>query len=73
MALQAVDFKPSSNIQQIDYDPEAQELVVAFKSGGTYRYDGVSQNMADGFANAESAGKYLHTFVKGQHVATKIG
>lgn len=73
MALVDIPIAESSNIKSIQYDVDAQTLVVAFKAGGVYQYDGVSQDKADGFASADSAGKYLHTFIKGAHQHTKIG
>lgn len=73
MAERQIPIASSSNIQGVAYNDDTQVLTVQFKSGGTYTYDGVSSEKADGFSSAESAGKYLHQNLKGQHIATKIG
>lgn len=39
-------------------------LVVAFKSGDVYRYDGVEKDLADGLAAAASKGTYLNAVIK---------
>lgn len=70
---QEIPFAPSSNIQRIVYDPDTQQLTIAFQQGGTYRYSGVSEETARGFETARSAGSYHHSFIKQQHQFEKIG
>jgi KTSC domain len=58
----------SSLIAQAAYDDEAQELTIVFKSNGAkWHYSGVSQDEADSFAGAGSAGQYFLQNIKGQH------
>ena len=64
MAQREVSFAASSNIQSAAYDDETQELTCVFAHGGTYVYSGVPASVIDGFANAPSAGQYLHQFIK---------
>ena len=63
----------SSNIAKVEYDDDAKKLHVTFKNGGTYEYDDVPKDVAEGFEAAESAGKYFHAnIVKGGYVYRKI-
>ena len=48
----------SSVIDTATYDPAKMLLVLHFKSGKAYSYDGVPQKVVDGLLSAESAGKY---------------
>lgn len=64
VAAEPISFTPSANIQSIAYDPDAQQLVVAFKSGWIYRYSDVPQDIADGFGQSLSANQYLRLFVE---------
>ena len=56
------DLQPvnSSNIAAIGHDPEASQLHVAFKNGGTYVYDGVSPDQHKALIEADSIGSHLH-------------
>ena len=55
----------SSNVNQIGYDDETQELVVQFAKGGQYIYSGVPADIADGVINAPSVGQALNLDIKG--------
>lgn len=55
----------SSHIQSAGYDPDTQELHIAFKRGGTYIYHGVPQDAADEFFDAPSHGKHLQSEIIG--------
>jgi hypothetical protein len=73
MAYVEIPTAQSANIQRVEYDADSQTLRVEFKgSSGVYEYDGVSQDVAGGFERAESAGKYLHNFIKGQYTHRKV-
>lgn len=54
----------SSNIESAGYDPATRTLTVKFKNGGTYHYDGCTQDHYDGLCSAESPGKYLHKHIR---------
>lgn len=62
----------SSTIHAIGYKPEGQALIVEFKSGGTYRYDGVPQAIYEGLLAADSKGKYLNQNIIGSYYTEKI-
>lgn len=54
----------SSNIKNVAYDSEAQEMVVTFVRGGSYAYPGVTEEKALQLANAPSAGSLFHAEFK---------
>jgi KTSC domain len=54
----------SSNLAQIGYDQEAQELYVEFISGSTYVYSGVPESTAQEIMNADSKGSYFNREIK---------
>lgn len=63
----------SSNIAAVRYDDDTQKLEIDFKQGGTYEYDNVPKDVAEGFESAPSAGKYFHAnIVKGGYNYRKI-
>ena len=72
MPEREVAFRPSTNIKRILYDPDTLTLTVHL-NGGVYQYNGVSEETAQGFETADSAGQYHHAFVKHQHEYKKIG
>jgi hypothetical protein len=61
----------SSVIDTATYDPAKMLLVLHFKSGKAYSYDGVPQKVVDGLLSAESAGKYHHAHLKGKYQQPK--
>ena len=64
--------KNSSQVESFRYDPAARVLSVTFKTGGEYHYDGVPQDVVDGFKKAESAGKFLSSNIKGKFKHSKM-
>ena len=63
--------KESSAVARIDYDEDANEMLVAFKEkdgkgGGIYLYSEVSKNDYRGIASASSAGSAVGKFIKGR-------
>lgn len=68
----ALDTRLGSHIEDHKYCAETGHLTVTFAGGRSYRYEGVSQETADGLASAESKGRYLHASVIGKHSAVKI-
>lgn len=55
----------SSQIEEIDYDSEKQELGIVFKrSNSRYIYFDVSEDEYNEFINAESIGRHFGTYIK---------
>jgi hypothetical protein len=57
----------SSNVDAVKYDAVASELHVRFKHGGTYVYEDVEPEDAEGLMHASSPGQYLHANIIGSH------
>lgn len=62
----------SSNIVAIGYDAATQELEVEFRSGGIYRYSGVSQEQHEALIKAESIGKHFQAEIRNKFPSSKV-
>ena len=69
MSYQDID---SSNIAGFDYDEERKLMDVTFKDGSEWRYHGVEPHVAEGFPAASSARKFLDSYVKPFHQASRL-
>lgn len=54
----------SSNVRGYSYDAGSKALTVTYKSGGTYRYDGVPPNVAKALSRNKSVGQTINRMVK---------
>lgn len=54
----------SSHVDAIDYDPKQKRLIVHYKTGKSYNYEGVSQAEYDALEAADSIGSHLHKHIK---------
>ena len=61
MHLQTVN---SSSLEQAGYDAQRRQLIVVFKSGAAYRYDGVPAALYEGLLQAESKGRFFIAYVR---------
>jgi hypothetical protein len=57
----------SSMIRRIVFDDEAGTLLVSFRSGLRYIYEGVPRAIYDAFGKAASAGRFFNDEVKGRY------
>ena len=71
--IRVISFAPSSQIAAIQYDTVNMRLIVEFQRGGVYEYYQVTEDVANGFEQAPSAGRYLATYVKGIYDYAKVG
>lgn len=62
----------SSSIDAIGHAPATNALTVRFKSGETYRYDGVSPAQHAKFVGAASVGKHFQNHILPKFKATKV-
>lgn len=69
MEMQFVD---SSNIERIGYDSDSNTLRIEFKSGRTYDYFNVPENVFDELRHASSVGGYHARNVKNCYSYTEI-
>ena len=67
------EFEPvsSSNIDAYRYDENSKTLWIKFHGGRVYRYEAVSQDVADGIGTAGSPGGYFHANIKGAYRYTR--
>ena len=54
----------SSNIAEVDYSAESQELFIKFTNGATYKYEEVPPRVYSDFLKAESKGKFFHSNIR---------
>lgn len=68
MTANPIAMRPlaSSSVTAYGYDEATGTLAVQYKSGHTYRYEGISPDQAAGFATAKSAGRYAHELLRGR-------
>lgn len=57
----------SSTIKESIYDYDALKLSIKFKSGTTYTYDEVEEEVYEDFKNSESKGAFLAKKIKGNY------
>ena len=57
----------SSMIRRIVFDDEAGTLLVSFRSGLRYVYEGVPRAIYDALGKAASAGRFFNEHVKGRY------
>ena len=62
----------SSNVSEVGYANETQEVYVRFLNGSLYVYKGVPQFEFDGLLNAPSVGAYLHRNYKNVYPYERI-
>lgn len=62
-----MDWTPlaSSNLSAMRYDEQSRTLQIRFHSGRSYDFKDVPADVADGLKQADSAGKYFNSSIKG--------
>lgn len=66
------DHVESSNIESIGYDSKSQTLEIEFLNGSIYQYFDVQHHIYDELMNADSHGKYLAAYIKGNYRYSKV-
>jgi len=51
----------STNIERVDYNSALQQIIIHFKSGGSYQYANVDPFIHQGFINSKSLGKAFNS------------
>lgn len=62
----------SSNINNVEYDPDQLILRVTFSNGGKYEYEGVLQEVVDEMLSASSVGSYFYSNIRMNYPYTKV-
>lgn len=63
----------SSNLRAVAYDQGSRVLVVRFRDGSVYEYEGVPGHIFDGLMAAGSKGRYHHLHIVGRYPYRKVG
>lgn len=72
-ANKQLQLKASSTIQSAAYWPKKQYLLVSFKSGHTYSYQGVGQTVLEYWEGAASAGSFFYYNIRTSYPYQKVG
>ena len=62
----------SGRIHEIGYDEDSETLVVRFRRGGTYYYDGVDADIFEKLQGNASPGAYFDSAIKGKFKHRKV-
>ncbi len=62
----------SSNIVRTEFDTESKMLVVEFKNGMRYQYEGVPHEVYTRFRMTESQGKFFSSDISKKYKFTKL-
>ena len=62
----------SSNITKADYDTESKNLIVEFKNGLKYEYEGVPHQIFTQFRMSESQGKFFNSKIAKTYKYKKV-
>ena len=63
----------SANITRSEYDTESKEMIVEFKNGTRYIYNGVPHNVYTKFRMSESQGKFFTAEISKKFKYAKLG
>ena len=63
----------SANITRSEYDTESKEMIVEFKNGTRYIYNGVPRNVYTKFRMSESQGKFFTSEISKKFKYAKLG
>lgn len=71
MENQAIKVE-SSTIDEMYYDLLERKLIVTFKNGSKYQYDGVPEDVFKELISTESIGKYFASNIRNKYTTTKL-
>lgn len=63
----------SSNLSAVGYDPVSKILRISFRSGSTYDYFDVPENIYTGLMNSTSKGQYHNARIKWMFRYHRVG
>ena len=62
----------SANITKSEYDTESKEMIVEFKNGMRYQYEGVPHEVYTRFRMTESQGKFFSSDISKKYKFVKL-
>ncbi len=69
--ITTISFEESTSIRGAEYDPMMRTLTIHFRSGGVYDFLEVPRSVFQEFANAESAGRFFHEYIRNEYDSMK--
>jgi lysyl-tRNA synthetase class 2 len=63
----------SSNLSGCDFDKETMTLTISFRSGATYSYAGVPEEVYESLRTAGSPGQYFNAAIKNAYGGVRVG
>lgn len=70
--MEWINTPESSNLERFGYDASTMVLQVDFKSGGTYDYFDVPEQVFEGMKSATSKGSFLAQNIKGAYRYARV-
>ena len=67
-----MDSVESSFVDSVGYDELGKRLVVRFKSGSIYKYQGVPKDIYLGFMEDESKGRFYSKHIRGKYESKQL-
>jgi hypothetical protein len=62
----------SSNLSEVSYNSETQEMVITFKTGNQYSYRNVPQSVYMSLQRAPSPGSYFYKNIRSSYAGTEV-
>lgn len=72
MAILRMEPVQSKSIRAVGYDAFSKDLVVTFRTGASYLYEGVQAPTFHALKHASSVGSYFAHNVKDKHLSRKL-
>jgi hypothetical protein len=63
----------SSNVAEVGYNSDTEELQIIFLNGSSYLYLNVPQNEYENLLQAPSIGSYFNRYIRNQYPYDRIG
>ena len=62
----------SSNVEALGHDEAGRRLIVKYRGGVLWEYDGVDRAKVDALLAADSVGSFLHREIRGKHDGRRV-
>lgn len=62
----------SKFLQNVNYDPDSQQMTVTMKNGGEYVYSRVTPDVMQAFQESRSKSEFYSSKIRGQFEGTRI-
>jgi len=62
----------STHLKSADYDDDSETLLIEFRSGGKYEYEGVPRDVYDGLIDSPTPGDYFRKRIKPEYRGERV-